>query len=261
MSSIADLLDTTNFGGEITERVAGSFVLGTVTANNDKDHKGMVKVSFTAWDSKKNVYEWIPVLTPYGGNEYGIYLQPEIGDVVLVGFIGPGMKRPFVAGSFFSSNSKMLSESSEPKNLKRRLKTKGGIVAELSDEDKKQSITVTTPKAISLVMEDEKETVTIKDKNGDNSLILDCKNGNITVTAKTSITLKSGKCEIKMDGNGGAVSVKCNKLELAATQTAKLEGKQQVTISGGMLSAEGKQTAKLKSSGPTEVSGAIVQIN
>lgn len=260
MSSITDLLNT-NGQSNVQERTSGSFVMGTITENNDKDHPGMVKVSFTAWNKDKNVYEWIPMLSAYAGKEHGVYIQPEVGDVVIVGFVGPGMKTPFILGSLFSNTSTMLKDCAEEKNMNRQLKTKGGILAQLSDESGKESIHVATPKELSVTIEDEKETISIQDKDGSNALVFDCQGGNITLTAKTKITLEAGQSSIEIDGNAGSITIKANQCKLQAQQTVNIEGTQSTTVKGGMLTVEGQQTTAVKSSGPVQVQGAIVQIN
>lgn len=258
MNTIADLLNT-NGPENIQERTSGSFVMGTVTANNDDDHKGLVKVSFTGWNKDKNIYEWIPVLTSYAGKEHGIYIQPEIGDIVIVGFVGPGMKTPFVMGSLFNSQSTMLTQSAEKTNVNRNFKTKGGISVSFSDEADKQSVTILTPKSLSIVMEDEKETIAIQDKAGSNKVFIDCKNGEMSFVAKSKISLTAGSSSLTLDG--GTTTLKGDKCEVSGSQTATISGSQTTKVSGGSLTLEGTQTAKLSSSGPAQIAGALVQIN
>ena len=106
----------------------------------------MVKVEFTVWESGKNMCEWVRLLAPYTGKDYGTYWVPEIDETVLVGFIGGSLKRPFLLGSLYPSGASLVSENFDKKNVKKRVKTKGGVDIAISDEDGKQSITVTTPK-------------------------------------------------------------------------------------------------------------------
>ena len=55
MSELTDLLTFPNeyFDSQKTP----GFVQGKVIENNNKDHPGMVKVEFTAWEEKKNICE------------------------------------------------------------------------------------------------------------------------------------------------------------------------------------------------------------
>ncbi len=75
-----------------------------------------------------------------------LYLVPEIDETVLVGFIGGSLKRPFLLGSLYPGGASVVSENFDQKNLKKHLKTKGGMDLLIQEEDGKQSITLTTPK-------------------------------------------------------------------------------------------------------------------
>lgn len=262
MSSIADLLNSNGeFGRDPALSSSGGFVQGVVTDNGDKKFSRMVKVEYTAWKSGKNICQWIPLLHGYAGKEYGCYMVPEVGDIVLVGFIGPGMERPFVLGGLFPAGAEMISGSFTDKNETKRLKTAGGIDLILSDVKGKQTAIAVTPKGLTLSLTDEKETITLSDKGGENALILECKNGEVTLCAKSKITLKAGKCEITLDGKGGAVTIQCDKFEAQATRQAAVSANQQLTLSGGMLKVEGKQTAQLSGGTMTQIKGGMVKIN
>ena len=239
----------------------GGFVLGTVAENNNKDFPGMVKVNFTGWAEGENVTGWLPVLCPYAGKEYGLSFIPEIDDIVLVGFIGPMMEQPFVMGSFFPAGAQIPSEQFDENNLNRYMKTKGGVILAIRDEDGKQSVCVETPKGLKINIKDEDETITIGDKGDKNTLKLDCKGGAAELQADKKITLKAGSCEISLDGTGGALTVKGGQLNLEGSQTATLKSNNMATIDGGMVTVEGKQTLTLKGSAMCEISGGMVKIN
>ncbi|MEG1774184.1 MAG: hypothetical protein RR320_04960, partial [Oscillospiraceae bacterium] len=178
-----------------------------------------------------------------------------------VGFIGVGMKRPFVLGSLFPADAKLPSESFVDKNTTKRFKTKGGIDLLLSDEKDKQSGSLSTPKGMKITLLDEKGTVTIADQKGENALTVDSQNGAITLTGKQKVVLKVGRCEISIDGQGGAVRIKSDKIELSANQQVSISGNQQVSLSGGMFKAEGKQTAQISGGAMTQIEGGLVKIN
>lgn len=266
MSSITDLLHTQEprFAGDVRQ---SGFVLGVITENNDEDFPGMVKVSFTAWEDQKNICEWIPCLWRYAGDEYGCVCMPEVGEQVVVGFLGAGGKNPFVMGSLYPGGAKFIKESFEPakgkgsEKILKRLRTRGGTEATLSDERGKQRLQITTPKALTLCMEDEKETITICDKKGENQLLLDCANGALKVTAQKSLTLQVGSCEVTLDGQKGAITLSGNLIELKAKQMIKLSAQQAVQVDAGMLQLQGKQTASLKGGVSTEVSGGVLKLN
>ncbi|MEF9865062.1 MAG: phage baseplate assembly protein V [Oscillospiraceae bacterium] len=261
MSSITDLLSSNGKNvGKAFDNV-GNFVLGTVTDNGNKDFPGMVKVQYTGWQDKENISEWLPILQSYASDKYGGYIVPEVKDIVLVGFIGAGMKRPFVLGSMFPANAQFVKDSFVDKNTTRHFKTKAGIDILLSDEKDKEAFTLTTPKGMLVSLADEKEIITVSDKNGDNLIKIDTKNGEMSVTAKQKMVLQAGKCKITLDGNGGGVTIECDKIDLKANQTVGISANQQVNISGGMLKAEGKQTAEVSGGTMTQIKGGMVKIN
>ena len=76
MNGITDLFHSENEYYD-NQRVTG-FVQGTVVENNNADFKGMVKVEFTVWESGKNLCEWVRLLSPYGGADYGLYCVPAV---------------------------------------------------------------------------------------------------------------------------------------------------------------------------------------
>lgn len=260
-NSITDLLAEGRSAYRRSPGDMGNFVQGTVTENNDKKYPAMVKVEFTSWTSGKNICEWIPILHPYAGKAYGQYLLPEIGDVVLIGFMGAAQTKAFVMGVLYPANSAFAKESFEKKNLTKRFKTKGGIDFNLNDEDGKENITVLTPKGQQIVVDDEKETITLSDKGAKNVIRLDSKGGELEITTDKKITLQAGKCQIVMDGQGGAITIKGTKINVDAQQTASVSAKQSLALEGGMLKAEGKQTATIKGGTMTQVSGQILKLN
>jgi uncharacterized protein involved in type VI secretion and phage assembly len=262
MNSIVDLLRTNGeFGSDTDFLSVGGFVQGIVTDNSNKQFAGMVKVEFTSWEKGKNICEWMPVLQRYAGKNYGSFFLPEINDIVLVGFIGPGLKRPFVMGTLFPAEAQIAKDSSHKLNVTRKLKTKGGIELTPSDEKGKEAITAKTPKGLTLTAGDQKQTISLSDQNNKNLISINCQTGAIQVTAATKIVLKAGSCEISLDGNSGALNIKGGQITINATQKADLKGGQLLNVSSGVLKVEGKQTAELKGTAMTTISGGIVKIN
>lgn len=256
MSSITDLLTP-------TEAPAGpmpGFLLATVSENSNKSYPAMVRVEFTAWQQGSSRSKWLPLLCAYAGKEHGQYLVPEVGDVVLVGFIGPGLERPFILGSLFPPGAALPGELYTDKNLTRQLKTKGGVSVTVSDEDGKHCVQVETPKGLKLSLDDSGEAVVIGDKNDKNALRLEAKNGAVSLEADKKLSLKAGGCELTME-TGGALTIKCDRLKVEAKQTASVKGGNMATLEGGMLTVEGKQQLALKGTAVCEISGGLVKIN
>ncbi len=259
MNSITDLLHSENEYYD-NQKVPG-FVQGIVVENNNADFKGMVKVEFTVWETGKNMCEWVRLLSPYAGKDYGTYLVPEIDEMVLVGFIGGSLKRPFLLGSLYPSGASVVSENFDQKNLKKHLKTKGGMDLLIQEEDGKQSITLTTPKGNVIAVDDSTESCKISDKDGKNMLSMDYKNGKITIQSEKNISLKAGSAELTMDGNAGAVSLKAKKVTVTADNEIGLKANSALKAEGAQIDVKGQAKINLQASGPVAVKGAVVQIN
>lgn len=257
--SIMDLLQIPN--EMYDSQMVPGFVQGTVVENNNDKFPGMVKVSFTVWEQGKNMIEWVRLLSPYTGKDYGTYMVPEIDETVLVGFIGGSLKKPFLLGSLYPRDSQLVKQQYDKKNINKVLRTKGGTEIAINDTDKKESITVKTPKESRIVIEDEQETILMSDKESKNKIFMDLKKGEIMICADKKITLKTGTATLEMAGDQGNITVEGNKVTVNAKQTLAMEGKTSTTLKGGSLTAEGMQAATLKAGGQVTVSGAMVKIN
>lgn len=259
MNSITDLLSSENEYYD-SQRVPG-FVQGTVVENNNSKFKGMVKVEFTVWEKGKNMCEWVRLISPYTGKDYGTYVVPEIGEIVLIGFIGGSLKRPFLLASLYPSGADIVNTNFNDKNYTKRITTKGGNDLLINDEDGKQSITITTKKGSLIVIDDENENCKVSDKDGKNSIMLDYKNGAITVTADKKISMKAGKTEITMDGNGGAINIKADKIQMEGTNQVSIAGKSALKMEGAQVEIKGQSAIKVQSSAQLMLKGSMTQIN
>ena len=76
-----------------------------VVNNVDPKKMGRVQVQFV-WqkvtsDDEKKKLPWLRIAQPYGGNQKGCYILPEIGEEVMVGFEHDNMEKPFVIGTLY----------------------------------------------------------------------------------------------------------------------------------------------------------------
>ena len=132
---------------------------------------------------------------------------------------------------------------------------------EFNDEEKKEKITVTTPKKLKISIEDENERITVSDDKGDNSLIIDSKNGTVTINAEKKIELCAAKNKmIVLDGNAKSIALKGGKIDANADQAVTMKGSN-TQISGSMITLKGDSTVKLEASGILQAKGSMVKIN
>lgn len=263
MSEISQLFDVNGqFGQDPALRQPPQFVQGKVTDNADKQNAGMVKVEFLSWKSGSNICQWMPLLRPYAGAGYGLYAVPEVGDIVLVGFLGSEMRRPFVMGVLYPAGAKYPGQQFTEKNFTKSFRTKGGCEVTFSDEQNKEKVTVATPGGLQVDLDDGAQAVTVTDKNGKNLLKLDCKNGQASLTANAEITLKTGSCTLTMDGQSGKIQLEGNTVAVSAKQQFTAEGKAGLSLtSSASAKLEGTAGLTLKSSAMAQLSGSMVKIN
>ena len=259
MNSITDLLTSDN--EHYDSQIVPGFVQGVVVENNNAKFKGMVKVEFTVWETGKNMCEWVRLMSPYTGKNYGTYLVPEIDEIVLVGFIGGSLKRPFLLGSLYPNTAKMVKDNFDKQNMVKRITTKGGMDILINEDNGKQKITLTTPKGSKILVDDEKECCTISDKAGQNKIHLDYKKDGIEISAGKTLKLSAGKTEISLDGNSGNVAIKGTKVAVQADNEINLNAKAALKMQAAQVQMKGQGQGNVQSSGQLALKGTITQIN
>lgn len=225
--------------------VSGLEIAKVMKTNEDPDGERRVQVSLPLRkDGAQGV--WVRVASPYASKGIGIEFLPEIGDEVVLGFLGGDPDSPILLGSLHSS----ANPSPIVPDEKNTLKT---IVTQakhkLTFDDDKKIITVETPGRHTLVLSDDAKTITLTDSN-ENKIEM----------AEGGITMTSPK-DIKMTATGS--------VEISGTTGVKVSSEADVKISGLNVSAEanialtakGNASAELSASGETTVKGGIVMIN
>lgn len=238
---------------------AAGIAAGIVKENYHKDYPGMVQVEYTIGEKGRNVSGWIPVAMPYTGKETGMCLMPEIGTEVVVGFLMGNWNRPVVLGSLWNKNQPFPKEAVHEKNEAKLIRTKRGISISIKEEEKKESVEISTPKGYRVSIDDGKDTISISDKDGKNKITLDGKGGSVSAEAEQTVELKvSGGGSVVVDKKG--VAVKGKEVSLTADGSLKLEGKT-VNVKGSMTEIKADGSLKINSSGVAELKGSMVKIN
>lgn len=238
-----------------------SVTTGIVKENWNEDHPGMLKIEYLIGEAGKNLTGWVPVMSPYAGNGFGIYHLPEVNSEVVVAFNMGDRNCPVVIGCLWNNTNKLPEETANEKNFVKRLKTKGGCQIVFSEDEGKEKITVTTPGKLSIEIEDEKKTIKVGDEKGDNGFIIDAQNGTFTINAKTKIELKvGGNAMATFDGNSKTATVKAGTVSIEGEQTLKMKG-QSTELSGATINVKAQGSLKAEASGVAEIKGTMVKIN
>ncbi len=250
--------------------VMQGFQIGKVVSNYDKDFAGMVQVSLHTFEESRATLAWMRVLSPAAGSKKGMYFLPDVGDEVMVGFIDNDPQNAFVLGCLWNADTYPAGAITE-KNIQKMIVTKSGLTITLNEEEKKERITLSTPKGLRMTLADEGETITLV--AGDNSVTIDGKNKSISVKSADALTLEGKTITIK---GSDSIKLESKAITVGASNELTLEGKSKLAASGGQLTLDGKSklsgagaqielkasaTMKVESSAMTEIKGAMVKIN
>jgi len=251
--SIMEVLNESNEDYNINNLFLGVTV-GVVTNIDDPDKLSRVKVKLLNRDKSDYETDFIRVATPMTGKEWGMFFFPEVGDEVLVAFSNGDIVKPYVIGSLWNQNYKAPVQINDGKNIVRQIKTKNGHEIIFHDEDNKDFIEIKTPKELKINLSDEKEVISINDKQGKNIVKIDSKNGIIEILAEKKISVKAGNSKIELNGNNNSVNIESN-------QSLTLKSQQVVIDAKGTLDLKSSGTVNLKAGGPANIKGAVVKLN
>jgi type VI secretion system secreted protein VgrG len=235
------------------------------------DDQGRIKVRFF-WDWREDATadssDWVRVVQPWAGNQWGGQFIPRVDTEVAVAFMDGDPDRPIVVGGFYNGNDKPIFPVAEKTKLgfRSRSVTKGGTddFNEFSFDDKQgsEAVFLHAQKDMTTEVEhdqklkvDNDRTVTIKGNEkvtieqgnqttdvqlGDISVKADA--GSITVEAMQSITLKVGQSSVKIDQTGVTIT----------GMMISIEGQVQTSVKGVMTQVTGSAMLQL--------SGGIIMI-
>ena len=181
-------------------------------------------------------------MAPLGGKECGLFLFPQVDDLVVLAYLDEDPHRPIVLGSYWNTERKPPFTVKDGKAQDYCLKTPKKVDLAIHDEDKKQKVTLTMPSGTVLTIDDAAQSVSVKDKGGNNALTMDLKGGNVTLKAKTKLTLSAGQTTITLESSGnitekgnGTVSIQGSNVKAKANAAINLEGSATAVLKGGIV--------------------------
>lgn len=240
---------------------------GTVLAPGDNTSKGSVRVRVRVMKDNMDTFDDVPVLTCYGGGDYGAYCLPEEGDVVRLTFLGGDFRHPVVTGCRFPESSRFVENTFEEKNLNKAWKLKNGSSIVLSGDKGEEKIEVSGSEKMEWMLDEKNQQTAFGDKEKKNRVLLDKKEGKAVVTSEKVIRLECGESSLELKKNG-TVTLKCKQLTLEA-KNVKISGKTKVQVEGQELalqgtssvSLSGKGQVKVEGKGGLKLSGAMIHLN
>jgi uncharacterized protein involved in type VI secretion and phage assembly len=200
---------------QATGRVYG-VVIGVVTANDDPDSLGRVKVKFP-WLPDDTESTWARVVTFMAGKDRGGVFLPEPDDEVLVAFEHGDVRFPYVVGGLHNGKDTAPYANADGKNNERLIKSRSGMT--LTFDDTSGS-----------------EKVTLADKDAKDSIVIDMANKKVTVTS-------SGDLEVSAEQ--GAVKIKAKTLSIETSDAAELKASGTLDLKGKTVNVKGSPTVNL----------------
>ncbi len=238
------------------------FSLTLATVKEIKDDQNLNRVRCLPIGAKNEEMSlWCYVMTPMSGAERGLFLFPQVGDLVVLGYLENDPHRPIVLGGFWNTDSKPPVAIKDGKAEDYCLKTPKKVALTLHDEENKQKLTVTMPSGTILEIDDEKKTVTTKNKGGDTSLLMKMEDGEIELKAKSKVTLSAGNASIVLEqngkitikGNGGDISIEGKGI------TGKAQGS--MSFQGVNVDVKANMDLNLSATKTASVKGTLLTLN
>ncbi|MFZ5964787.1 type VI secretion system tip protein VgrG [Thalassococcus sp. BH17M4-6] len=189
---------------------------------------------------------WVRLAAPYASEKCGVEFLPEVGDEVVLGFLGGDPDAGVVLGALHSS-ARPPPITPVEKNSVKAVVTKSQI--KMSFDDDKKSFQVETPGGQVVTLSDEGKSITLKDSTG-NSVELSESGIKMSSPKDVSITA-TGKVSIK--GTGG-VTVESPADVGIKGLNATLNGDVAAKVKGGA-------SAELSAGAEAKVQAAMVMIN
>lgn len=166
----------------------------------DKHFRARVKVP--AFKSAKEGIVWARLSSLYAGKERGLFLFPEEGDEVVLGFMNNDPRQAIILGSLYSvSNTIPKGFKSGKENFDKGLVLKNGARIYVKD-DKKSTLEIETPGKNKITLDDEKKSVTLVDAQ-QNTIELSDKGitiksaKDLNIEASGNVTIKGAKVDVK----------------------------------------------------------------
>jgi Rhs element Vgr protein len=227
--------------------------------HEDPDGEFRVLVNIPIIDLKEGKGVWARMSHYYATKDAGYVFYPEVEDEVLLGFLDNDPTYPIILGSLYSSKRPLASiHTPDNKNTFKAISTTQGKMR-IEFEDVKKIITIITPKKHVIMLDDDKDTITIEDPINKNKMVMDSKG--ILLQAEKDITLKSNANiimeamkDIKMKATANIKAEATANYEMKATAQMKAEGTAGLELKSAAMS-------KLEGAAMTEVKGGIVKIN
>jgi Rhs element Vgr protein len=214
----------------------------------DPEGRFRVKVRLNNASNSSNIELWAQYVSFYATNESGLGFLPEVGDTVVIGFLGNDPRLPVILGALYDKKITPSNPPQDENNYIKLLTTKSKL--SLSFDDEKKIIVVKTPAGNTITMSDDGKSIEILDQTK-NSIKMS--EDGIVLTSKKDLKISAtGNINIEATGKLTLDS----KQDMAATSSMNISHEAKIGFT-----AKGNATAEVSASGQTTVKGGMVMIN
>ena len=265
MSDISSGFNKMNSFNNMKSGQAGrskEFSLVLATVKNIKDDKKLNRVKCLPIDAKSEdeMTDWCYVMAPMGGKDSGLFLFPQVGDLVVLGYLRNDPHSAVVLGSYWNSETTAPLKVEDGKSQDYCLKSPKKVELGLHDEENKQKLTVKMPSGTLVEVDDEKQTVTTKDKNGNTSLRMDLKKGEVELKASSKITLSAGSASITLE-KSGKITIKGGDAVTIEGRSVELKAQGQLSLQGMDVNAKANKDLNLSATMNASLKGMLLKLN
>lgn len=234
-------------------------IIGKVNNIYDEKFPDKLEVEIPIGGTEKTMMVWAKFMNQMAGETWGGYGKPEVGDYVVIGFLGGNMMRPIVLGSVYQTTATMVTECANEQNSIKKFKTKQGAEVSFEVVDEKEKVILQTKNKSQIVIDEAKDEISIIGSSGKNLMTINSESGKITVTAEEEIDLAAGSTKVAMKKDG-SMDIECKKLNIKNKPEVKIDANK-ITTEAMQINMKGSTGVKVESSAMLEVKGNIVKIN
>ncbi len=250
---------------ELGDNRLNGVTVGIVAKKYNREMPGRVCVQIPMRDREANVLQWARIAAPSAGKKWGTFFLPEIGDQVLLAFEEGNIDKPYIIGCVQGDSGSFLSKVADEDNQYKCIATKNGNRILFEDnkegEGDKDKITIETAKGgCQILMDNEKQALTLIDKQRKNLIEMKLESGEIRIKAENRMTIEVGDIKISLNGDSGKISINCNKLTLSASEGIQMESDNMVNLKGGNTIVEGSSSLKMTSGSAAVLEGSLIKI-
>ncbi|MFM2409875.1 MAG: hypothetical protein RL481_703 [Pseudomonadota bacterium] len=199
--------------------------LALVKSVQDPQSIGRVQIQLFAADPDGSALVWARVSTPFAGNNYGAFLIPNVGDEVMVLFLGGDARYPIVVGSLWNG-SHSLPETLPGDAVDRWTLTgvNGTRIAIVEESSGQEKVEIETPAGAKATLTDANGGEIILTVGG-NTLTMGTSgvsietSGEFSVDAST-ISLTAGSVSVTSGSSDFSGSITCNALTTPSVTSA-----------------------------------------